>query len=74
MRTQPGLAKATEVFRGLPPREKASILRAQAENPRLPPERRADTLRTARNLERQADWQERQNQPTPGQDAAARRG
>ena len=60
VRTRPGLEQATAIFRSLPPREQASILRAQAENPRLPPERREATLRTTRNLEKLADWHERQ--------------
>jgi hypothetical protein len=44
----------------MPLREQASILRAQAENPRLPAERREPTLRTARNLEKLADWHDKQ--------------
>ena len=58
----------------MPLREQASILRAQAENPRLPAAQRESTLRSARNAERQADWREKQAQePTPGQDPAPRR-
>ena len=60
VRTRPGLERATAIFRSLPPRERASILRPRAENPRSSAERRTATLRTARNLEKLADWQERQ--------------
>ena len=72
MRTHPGLAAATAIFRSPPLREQASILRAQAENPRLPAVQREKTLRSARNAEKLADWHDKQSQPQPGQDAARR--
>jgi hypothetical protein len=39
------LEQATAIFRSLPPREQASILRPRAENPRLSAERRAEARR-----------------------------